>query len=108
VAKIADDSNFDDVLNENALPALVDFWAPWCKPCHALSPILDEVESAGDLQFRLVKVNADEATKTAARFNVRSLPTLVLMSKGQAVSRKIGALSRTSLEQWLRESLGAA
>jgi thioredoxin len=97
--------SFDAIIGEDANPVLVDFWAPWCKPCHALTPILEEVEAAQSGRFRLVKVNAEDCTKLAERFNVRSLPTLVLLSGGETVSRKVGAVSRPALEDWVAAAL---
>jgi thioredoxin len=108
MAQIGDDSNFDQIVGQGTTPVLIDFWAPWCKPCHALGPILQEVEAASNSRFQLLKVNADECTAVAQRFNVRSLPTLVLLSDGEILSRKIGSLSRSALEQWLNESLPSA
>jgi thioredoxin 1 len=100
----ADDANFDQIVGGSQTPVLVDFWAPWCKPCHALGPILDDM-AANSSRFKLVKVNADECTVVARRFNVRSLPTLVLVSGGETISRKIGSMSRSAVEQWLDQSL---
>ena len=101
----ADDNNFDQILAESATPVLVDFWAPWCKPCQALTPILEETEAASG-KFRLVKVNIDECEKLAERFNVLSLPTLIIFSGGTPVHRKMGSLSRQALEEWISASLG--
>ena len=105
MGQTADDTNFDQIIAQDASPVLVDFWAPWCKPCHALGPILDEAAAASPERFRLVKVNADECATLAKRFNVRSLPTLVILSAGEPVARKIGSLSRSALDQWLNDSL---
>lgn len=105
MSQAADDSNFDQILGQDGLPVLVDFWAPWCKPCQALGPLLEDVEASNDRRFRLVKVNADESKEVAQRFNVRSLPTLVLLAEGKTVSRKIGNLSRPMLERWLSEAM---
>lgn len=102
----ADDNNFDQIIAENATPVLVDFWAPWCKPCHALTPILEQTETAAAGKFRLVKVNIDECEKLAERFNVLSLPTLMIFSDGKPIQRKMGSLSRPALEDWIGASLG--
>jgi len=105
MSQAADDSNFDQIVGQDGLPVLVDFWAPWCKPCQVLGPVLEDVEASSDSRFRLVKVNADESKEVAQRFNVRSLPTLVILAEGKTVSRKIGNLSRPMLEQWLSEAM---
>lgn len=103
VARTADDTSFDEIVAEDKTPVLVDFWAPWCKPCQALTPILEKVEAAGNNRFRLIKVNADECTAVTARFNVRSLPTLVLLAGGEPVSRKVGSPSQSALEEWISQ-----
>lgn len=106
MSRIADDTNFDEVLAEDTTPVLVDFWAPWCKPCQALAPVLEEIEAANAARIRVVKVNVDASESIAARFNVRGLPTLVLLAKDKPAERKVGNVSRAMLEEWISTSLG--
>ncbi|MBX9843160.1 MAG: thioredoxin [Xanthobacteraceae bacterium] len=105
MAKIADDTNSDQVIAEDTTPVLVDFWAPWCKPCQALAPILEEIEAANGQEFGLVKVNVDASESIAARFNVRGVPTLVLLAKDKPAERKVGNVSRATIEDWISASL---
>lgn len=85
------DANFDQVVAGSELPVVVDFWAPWCGPCRQMAPQFEQ--AAGSLKGRalLVKVNSDDNPRTASRFGIRSIPTLVKLQRGQEVSRVAGA-----------------
>lgn len=99
------DDEFHAVVDESSLPVLVDVWAPWCGPCRMVSPALEKL--AGDLagNLKLVKVNADENPAVSQRFEVRSIPTLVLLHHGQVVDKQIGALPAHQLRSWLESKL---
>lgn len=102
---IVTDESFDaDVLKASGL-VLVDFWAEWCGPCRALSPILGELEMQMGNKIKIVKVNIDDNPETPSEYNVRSIPTLVLFKDGAPVSTKIGLLSKTALEEWIQGAL---
>jgi thioredoxin len=92
----ASDDNFDTIINQEA-PVVVDFWAAWCVPCRMISPILEEVaeERAGGVV--IAKLNVDENPKSASRFGVMSIPTLIRFDRGREVSRVVGALPKTQL-----------
>ena len=89
-------ANFDELVKSNPKPVLLDFWAPWCGPCRMVSPIVDEI--AGERQDILVgKVNVDEEMELAAQFQVMSIPTLVVLKKGQVVNRVVGARPKDAI-----------
>jgi len=96
-----DESNFDSVVGRTDLPVVVDFWAPWCAPCRAMAPAFERVAGEYAAQVRFAKVNTDEAPGLAARFAIRSIPTLVVLKNGREVERRSGALDTRSLRQWL-------
>ncbi|MEZ5238358.1 MAG: thioredoxin [Microthrixaceae bacterium] len=96
----AGEATFDEVVSTSRLPVVVDLWAPWCGPCRTVSPLLEQmaVEYAG--RMKLVKVNVDEAPSVQARFGVQGIPTFVLLSGGEEVSRLVGAQPLASLRSW--------
>jgi thioredoxin 2 len=104
----AGDADFAEVAERASMAVLVDLWAPWCAPCRQVSPALERVarERAGAL--KLVKVDVDEAEGTARRFNVRSIPTLLLMRHGEVVDRLVGAAPPQTLRDWIDSVLGRA
>jgi thioredoxin 2 len=87
------------------LPALVDFWAPWCGPCHMMAPALERTAAVRATQLRVSKVNIDEQQQLAARFGIRSIPTLILFREGREIARQTGAVDAHSLSQWLDRAL---
>ena len=103
----AGDDSFKEVVDEAAIPVLVDLWAPWCGPCHMVSPALERLarEMAG--RVKLVKVNVDTARRVAARFAVQGIPTLLLMRRGEVIARQTGAQPEPALRAWLEQGLAA-
>jgi thioredoxin 1 len=92
-----DEATFDEAIAGE--PLLVDFWAPWCRPCKALEPILDE------LPLEVARVNIDEEVGIASRYDVLSIPTVILFSGGQPRGSVVGVRPRAHFEQWLAEVL---
>jgi thioredoxin 2 len=88
------------------LPALVDFWAPWCGPCRMMAPVLDRAAAERATSLRVAKVNTDEQPQLAARFGIRSIPTLILFRDGHELARQAGAVDGASLARWLQRALG--
>jgi thioredoxin 2 len=90
---------------ETATPVLVDFWAEWCAPCRMTAPVLEEVARDEAGQIKVVKVNVDQNPTTAGRFNIQSIPTLILFKDGQAVETLVGAISKKALMERLAPHL---
>lgn len=89
-------NNFDEEVMNSQVPVLLDFWADWCGPCKRLSPIVDQVaEELSDV--KVGKVNVDQEPELAARFQVMSIPTLVVMKDGQEVNRSMGAIPKSAV-----------
>jgi len=97
-----DDTNFQQEVLESDIPALVDFWAPWCMPCHIVAPILSEIAIEYEGKLKVCKLNVDEAPNIASRYEVMSIPTLALFKKGEMVDRIIGAVGKPELENMVK------
>jgi thioredoxin 1 len=100
------DGNFQSEVLEADQPVLVDFWAPWCGPCRVVHPILEEIAAERE-DLRIVSINTDENQQTAARFEVLSIPTLILFKDGAEAKRVIGAMPKRRLEAELEPALAA-
>jgi thioredoxin 1 len=101
VAEAVTEATFEQEVLKSDKPVMVDFWAEWCGPCHAVAPVLDRIveERAGEL--KLVKVNIDEEMSLAQRFGISSIPTIMLFRNGQPDKTAIGAYPKGSLEKLL-------
>jgi len=98
------DANFQAEVIESETPVLVDFWAPWCGPCRVVAPVLEEI--AGERpDLRIVKLNVDDNQRTAAQFDVLSIPTMILFKNGQVAKKIIGAYPKRKLEAELEPVL---
>jgi thioredoxin 2 len=93
--------NFERFISKNDLPVVVDFWAAWCGPCKMMAPVFSQAASAMATQIRFAKVDTEQAHDIAARYNIRSIPTMILFRNGQEIDRVSGALDQTALSRWL-------
>jgi thioredoxin 2 len=101
----ADDRTFAEVVEQATVPVLVDVWAPWCGPCRMVSPALEQLAHERAGQLKLVKVNADDSPELSRRFEIQSIPTLMVVRDGQVLARQIGAAPVDTLRNWLNQVL---
>lgn len=105
----ADDAAIFDAASErSALPLIVDFWAPWCQPCQMVAPELARVARANAGRYLVIKVNTDDVTEVAARFNIRSIPTLAIVFGGRELGRVTGVRPASEIEAFAARTLSAA
>jgi thioredoxin 2 len=104
----AGDDDFAAVAEQAPVPVLLDLWATWCGPCRMVSPALERLAVAYAGRIKLVKVDVDRAPGLSRRFEIRSVPTLMVLDRGRVVARQAGAAPETALRRWLDDALSAA
>jgi thioredoxin 2 len=96
------DASFQQHIEKSDIPVVVDFWADWCGPCKIMAPQFEQAAQELEPEVRLAKLDTEAAQGTAARFNIRSIPTLVLFRDGREVARQPGAMSAADIVRWVR------
>lgn len=100
-----EDSNFDQMVLKADLPVLVDFWAAWCGPCRMVAPVVEELAKEYEGKITFAKVDVDQNPKTASRYGIMSIPTLLLFKKGEPVSHIVGFRPKAELKKSLDSAL---
>jgi thioredoxin 1 len=102
----ATDQNFQSAILEADKVALVDFWAAWCGPCMMLGPVIEELAGEYEGKAIVAKVNVDENPGTAAKYGIRSIPTMLVIKNGQVVDQMVGAMPKTAIAKKIDEHIG--
>ena len=104
VIAISEKSFEEEVVNSN-IPVLIDFWAEWCGPCKEISPILEEISDEMKDKIKIVKINIDENPNLPSQYNVQSIPTLIILKKGELIATKIRSSVKSELLSWINTSI---
>lgn len=100
-----EDSSFDAEVVNSEMPVLVDFWAPWCGPCRAIAPLLEELAGSYKDKIKFVKCNVDDNPVTPGKFEIRSIPTLIFFKEGKVFEQIVGMVAKSKLEETIKKML---
>jgi len=98
------DGDFDTLINSD-LPTLVDFWAPWCGPCKAIGPVIEDLANEFDGKVTIAKMNVDDNPNTPGQYGIRAIPTIILFKNGEVVDQTTGAVGKTQLIELINKAL---
>jgi len=103
--KLNVERDFNDVVLNSELPVIVDFWAPWCQPCQALNPVLEELEKTYQGRVRFAKLNVEEIPQVPAQLGVRSLPSIFVFKNGSVIANLVGFINRDRVRELLERAI---
>jgi thioredoxin 1 len=103
--EIKSQKEFEAEVLKSKIPVIVDFWAEWCAPCRAYSPIIETVSKGFKEKLKLVKVNVDDNEELSTRYNISSIPTTFLIENGKIKTSLVGAVNKESLKKWIKENI---
>ncbi|MDR0815982.1 MAG: thioredoxin [Desulfovibrio sp.] len=101
MAEQVTDATFENLVIKSDIPVLLDFWAPWCGPCRAVGPIIDDLAAEYEGRVRIYKMNVDENPATPTKFGIRAIPTLILFNKGDTVEQITGAVTKAAMTKMI-------
>jgi thioredoxin 1 len=99
------DVSFEKDVLKAAAPVVVDFWAEWCGPCHAIAPALEELATELHGKVTIAKLNIDDNPRTAIKYGVRSIPTLIMFKNGEPMAMQVGAAPKSRLSDWIKKAI---
>jgi thioredoxin 1 len=105
MAEVITDGNFNACVKENSKPVVVDFWAPWCGPCRAISPIVEELAEEFKGKVDVFKCDVDENSDIVAEYGVRNIPTLIFIKEGKLVDKLVGATTKSAITEKINNLL---
>ncbi len=101
----ATDGDFEAKVLKSDIPVMVDFWAPWCGPCHVIAPVIEELAKEYTGKVKVAKMNVDENPATPPRYGIRGIPTVILFKDGQVFDQIVGAVPRSKVEEMIKKAL---
>jgi len=99
-------ANFDEEVIQSAVPVLVDFWAPWCGPCRAIAPVIEELSGDYENKLKVAKCNVDDNPKTPSRYGIRAIPTLIIFKNGNVSEQITGAVAKSQITAAIDKAVG--